>query len=442
MDGVGEWATTSVGVGEGNRIRLSHEIRFPHSLGLLYSAFTYYCGFKVNSGEYKLMGLAAYGRPAYEKEIREHVVHLHDDGSFRLDLSYFDFLAGRGMTTPRFDDLFGGPPRQAESPVLERYADIAASIQAVIEDAVLRLADVSVARSGCRDLVMAGGVALNCAANGALARSGSIDGLWVQPASSDAGGALGAALIGAHLGFGVDRPPRPLGSDGQRGSRLGPSYEANEIRAFLEWEGANFEHVPSSAARAERVAEALANGKIVAWFEGPMEFGPRALGGRSFLADPRRADMRERVNETVKRRESFRPFAPSVLADRAAEWFELDAPSPYMLRTVMARLDAPVAVPAVVHVDGTARVQTVDDLASPQLAELVRAFERRTGCPVLLNTSFNRRGEPIVATPLDAYRCFVDTSADLLVLDEFLLERAAQPARAHRDTGDAQRDLD
>lgn len=453
LDGVGEWSTAAVGRGEGNRLRLTHELRFPHSLGLLYSAFTYYCGFKVNSGEYKLMGLAPYGRPIYRETIEKHLVDLKPDGSLRLNMEYFNYCQGLTMTNGRFHRLFGGPPRAAEGELVQRHMDLAASIQALTEEAVLRMAKTVHEQTGSKNLVMAGGVALNCVANGRLLREGPFDSIWIQPAAGDAGGALGAALFVWHQL--LERPRTAAAGDSQQGSFLGPSFGPEEIEPLLSAEGVSFERFGDEGELVERVAELLAAGKVVGWFHGRMEFGPRALGARSILADSRAADMQAKLNLKIKFRESFRPFAPCVLAEAVHEWFDLPAgcDSPYMLvvapvsesrRSEVAAAELQVMqrdpdlrkrvnvvrsqIPAVTHVDYSARVQTVDRHRNPRLHRLLEAFQRRTGCPVLVNTSFNVRGEPIVCTPQEAYRSFLATEMDVLVLGEFVVDKAALAA--------------
>jgi carbamoyltransferase len=443
MDGVGEWATTSIGVGTGNQLRLTHEIRFPHSLGLLYSAFTYYCGFRVNSGEYKLMGLAPYGEPRFEKLIREHLIDLREDGSYRLDQSYFNYVAGTRMTGPKFHELFGGPPRAPESPLEQRHMDLAASVQKVTEDVMLRTARFANKVTGKRNLCLAGGVALNCVGNGVILREGPFDKIWIQPAAGDAGGAMGSALFLWHQLLGKPRQVQP--ADALRGSLLGPRYEPGEIRAFLQSQNAVFEELPTEDALAERVAELIEQENVIGWFQGPMEFGPRALGSRSIIGDARSSKMQSVMNLKIKFRESFRPFAPIVLREDASDYFDI-APqheSPYMLIVAPVRNDKRKTVdagatgldklkqlrsviPAVTHVDFSARLQTVDDARNPRLARLMRRFKQRTGCPVLINTSFNVRGEPIVCTPQDALRCFLGTEMDVLVLENFVLRRSAQ----------------
>ena len=439
-DGVGEWATTSYGVGEGNRLRLQAELHFPHSLGLLYSAFTYFCGFKVNSGEYKLMGLAPYGEPRYAQTILDELVDLKADGSFKLDQRYFTYPAGLRMTGRAFERLFGGPPRAPEGPLTQREMDLARSVQAVTEEIVLRMARHVHRETGERHLCLAGGVALNCVANGRLLREGPFERIWIQPAAGDAGGALGAALLTHYERTGAPRTPDP--DDGMRGAFLGPAFSDDAIATFLQREGIPHERIGDEATLVERTAALLAEGQVVGWFQGRMEFGPRALGHRSILADPRGRDVQRVVNLKVKFRESFRPFAPAVLAERADEVFELEEESPYMLLVAPVRgallggegldrrhhTDSPV--PAVTHVDGSARVQTVSASRSPRFYRLLKAFEARTGCPVLVNTSFNVRGEPVVCTPEDAYRCFRRTHLDALVLGSFLTTKAMHPDAA------------
>lgn len=435
-DGVGEWATTSYGVGDGNRIRLLAEIRFPHSLGLLYSAFTYFTGFRVNSGEYKLMGLAPYGEPRYVDVILDELIDLKEDGSFRLNMAYFTYAHGLRMTGRRFEQLFGGPRREPEAPLTQREMDLARSIQVVTEEAMLRMARHVHRETGERNLCLAGGVALNCVANGRLLREGPFEQVWIQPAAGDAGGALGAALMAWHDYLGHPRTPEP--GDAMQGSYLGPAFDDNAVAAYLDREGIPYERYDEPAL-ADHVAGLLASGKVVGWFQGRMEFGPRALGNRSILADPRGRDVQRTVNLKIKFRESFRPFAPSVLAERVNDVFELDAPSPYMLLVAAVRgariegegldrlrhIDSPV--PAVTHVDGSARIQTVHAATNPRYDRLLRAFEAKTGCPVLVNTSFNVRGEPIVCTPEDAYRCFRHTHIDALVLGSFVIRKDMFP---------------
>lgn len=451
MDGVGEWTTTSMAVGHGHQLSILKEIHFPHSLGLLYSAITYYTGFKVNSGEYKVMGLAPYGNPIYADIIRTHLLKMRDDGSFRLNMAYFDYCTGLTMTNRRFHDLFGGPPRQPESEITQREMDLAASIQCVIEEAVINLARAAAKLTGERNLCLAGGVALNCVANGKLLKAGIFDQIWIQPAAGDAGGALGAALAVYHQM--LDQPRHIQSSnDAMKGSYLGPEFTASEIEAELRACGAVFESYSETAA-IEETAKALADGKAVGWMNGRMEFGPRALGARSILGDPRSPSMQRILNLKVKYRESFRPFAPSVLREDVAEWFELDTDSPYMLlvadvlesrRKPMSeseqalfgidKLNVPKSeIPAVTHVDYSARIQTVHAETNPRYHQLLTRFKAITGCPILVNTSFNVRGEPIVRSPTDAFRCFMGTELDLLVIGDTLLRKEAQSSEARAD---------
>jgi carbamoyltransferase len=449
MDGVGERATTTVSIGRGNRLTVEKEIGFPHSLGLLYSAFTYYLGFKVNSGEYKVMGLAPYGEPRLAETILAHLVDLKPDGSFRLDQRYFDYCTGLTMTNRAFADLFGQPARHAESePLTPFHMDMAASLQAVTEQAVLRLTRSLAREYGIPNLCLAGGVALNCVANGKVLRDGAFERIWVQPAAGDAGGAPGAALAAWHMEIGG---PRAAAGDAMAGSYLGPEFAQDEIERRLNAVGARFE-VVDEAAMIEAVAAALADGAATGWFQGRMEFGPRALGARSILGDPRSPTMQKTLNLKVKFRESFRPFAPAVLREKVADWFELDEDSPYMLLVADVRrerrldmtkaeealfgidkLNVPRSqIPAVTHVDWSARVQTVDAATNPRFHALLGAFERLTGVPVLVNTSFNVRGEPIVCTPEDAFRCFMGTDLDVLAIGNCLLRKEDQdPALRH-----------
>ncbi|HEY3354350.1 MAG TPA: carbamoyltransferase [Polyangia bacterium] len=451
QDGVGEWATASMGVGRGHRVTLTHEQHFPHSLGLLYSAFTYFTGFRVNSGEYKLMGLAPYGEPRFADLIRERLVEVRDDGSIRLDLSYFDYCRGLTMTGPKFAQLFGGPPRQPEAPLTQREMDLAASIQQVAEEIMLRCARHLHAETGLEHLCLAGGVALNCVANGRVLREGPFESIWIQPAAGDAGGALGTALFIWHQLMGRPRAAAP--ADAQQGSLLGPRFGAPEIRAVLDAQGARYRAITDEDELCREVARLMAAGKVVGWFQGRMEFGPRALGSRSIVGDARSPALQSVMNLKIKFRESFRPFAPSVLAERAAAWFDLPegGESPYMLlvadvrqarRTAPPADAAPVgleklkvirsAIPAVTHVDWSARLQTVDAPRHGRYYKLIREFERQAGCPVIINTSFNVRGEPIVGSPEDAYRCFLGTNMDALVLEDYLLLKEEQPqAKAH-----------
>ena len=443
MDGVGEWATTSLGVGEGNRMRLLKEIRFPHSLGLLYSAFTYYCGFKVNSGEYKLMGLAPYGEPRFEKLIREHLIDIRDDGSYRLDLDYFNYCQGLTMTGPKFHALFGAPPRSPESQMEQRHMDLAASIQKVTEDVMLRTARHAHKVTGKKHLCLAGGVALNCVGNGVILRESPFESIWIQPAAGDAGGALGAAQFLWHNL--LDKPRTVNPNDSQRGSLLGPRYESKDIKSFLDGQNVVYEECTTEDKLADRVAELIEQENVIGWVQGPMEFGPRALGSRSIIGDARSPKMQSVMNLKIKFRESFRPFAPIVLREHASEYFDIKPQhdSPYMLIVAPVKHDKrkPVTagavgldklkqlrsvVPAITHVDFSARLQTVDGERNPRLASMMRRFHQRTGCPVLINTSFNVRGEPIVCTPQDALRCFLGTEMDVLVLENFVIRRAAQ----------------
>ncbi len=446
MDGVGEWATTSVGLGHGNQLDMVKEIHFPHSLGLLYSAFTYYTGFKVNSGEYKVMGLAPYGEPKYKDLILDNLIDVKEDGSFRLDQSYFDFCTGLRMTNERFDDLFGGPARRPKELLTQKQMDLAASVQAVTEEVVLRLTRGLARETDQKNLCLAGGVALNCVANGKVLRDNAFENIWIQPAAGDAGGALGAALAGYHL-F-QDQPRQTNGGDAMRGAYLGPEYDQTEIEGQLATAGANFKTLDDDAV-IDITVEALEAGKAVGWFQGRMEFGPRALGGRSILGDPRSPKMQKTLNLRVKYRESFRPFAPSVLREDVADWFEMEADSPYMLlvadvveprrlkmtneeKTLFGidKLSVPRSdIPAVTHVDYSARIQTVHADTSPRYHALLSRFKERTGCPVVVNTSFNVRGEPIVCTPEDAFRCFMGNDIEVLVVgNTILLKEDQNPA--------------
>ena len=444
MDGVGEWATCSIAVGRGNRLEILREILFPHSLGLLYSAFTYYCGFKVNSGEYKLMGLAPYGEPNYADLIRDNLIDIREDGSFRLDLRYFDYCTGLTMTSGAFDALFGGPARKPAELLTQHHMDLAASIQLVIEDVVSALATHAMQETGMKNLCLAGGVALNCVANGRLLREGLAERIWVQPAAGDAGGALGAALVAHHIAGGAAR--NVAAGDGMRGSYLGPEFAQADIESRLTKAGARFKVLEDEAALVAACAADLAAGRALGWFQGRMEFGPRALGARSILADPRGAAMQRTLNLRVKFRESFRPFAPAVLREDLADWFEMDADSPYMLFVAPVRdarrremtveeralfgiekLNVPRSdIPAVTHVDYSARIQTVHRDTNALFHALLENFKARTGCPVLVNTSFNVRGEPIVCTPEDAFRCFMGSGIERLAIGRCYLEKEAQ----------------
>jgi carbamoyltransferase len=446
FDGVGEWATSSIGVGEGNQVHIQRQLYFPDSIGLLYSAFTSFCGFRVNSGEYKLMGLAPYGEPRYVGRILRNLVDLQEDGSFRMNMRYFNYLGGLTMTNKRFERLFGGPAREPESEITRREMDLARSIQVVTEQIVLRMAEHAAATTGQRDACLAGGVALNCVANGRLLREGPFDRIWVQPAAGDAGGAIGAALYGWHQVADNPRAPEP-GHDGMGGAYLGPEFSAEEIGAYLEANGYPAERVSDRGRWARRIAELIAEGKVIGLFVGRMEFGPRALGHRSILGDARSPAMQSIMNLKIKYRESFRPFAPAVLAERAADWFDIDVESPYMMLVADVRRhlhsngapghtedlrewvnEVRSDIPAVTHVDHSARLQTVNRDDSPEFHAILSAFEELTGCPVMINTSFNVRGEPIVCSPDHAYRCFMRTEMDHLVLGEHLLDKSEQPA--------------
>ncbi|MCP4639331.1 MAG: carbamoyltransferase [bacterium] len=449
LDGVGEWATTTYGIGRRNRVEVLKQLSFPHSLGLLYSAFTYFTGFRVNSGEYKLMGLAPYGEPKYEEIIRRRLIDIKDDGSYRLNMDYFDYCGGLRMTNDKFASLFGAPARKPESKITQREMDLARSIQAVTEDIVLRIARTAHRETGARNLAIAGGVGLNCVANGRLLREGPFDEVWIQPSAGDAGNALGAALFAWHQLLGNARTPD---RGRQSGSYLGPSFTDDAIRSFLDEHKIPYEEMPWESADGvagvcDRTAGLLADEQVVGWFQGRMEFGPRALGARSILGDPRSRDMQSVLNLKIKFRESFRPFAPSVLIEHASDYFELDSESPYMLvvAPVQDHQLRPLAdeeraasgfdklrvtrssVPAITHVDNSARVQTVDKRDNPLYHALIEAFRARTGCPVIINTSFNVRGEPIVCTPYEAYTCFMRTHMDYLVLGPCLLDKRQQP---------------
>ena len=447
VDGVGEWATTTVGVGDGNRVRILEEIRFPHSLGLLYSAFTYYTGFKVNSGEYKVMGLAPYGEPRYVDLIYEKLIRVHDDGSFWLNQEYFNYCSGLTMTNERFHALFGGPPRVPETLLTQKEMDLAASIQVVTEEVMLRLARRAHELTGEKRLCLAGGVALNCVANGRILREGPFEQIWIQPAAGDAGGALGAALATWHQV--LDRPRFVAGRDSMRGALLGPEFDDCAVAAFIRQAGA-------TAVRLEEpelldcVGDLMAAEKVVGWFQSRMEFGPRALGSRSIIGDARSPRMQAQMNLKIKFREGFRPFAPCVLAEHASEYFDIQCESPYMLLVAQVAKDRQLAlpegekdlwgieklnvprstIPAITHVDYSARIQTVDEARHGRYYRLMRRFYEKTGCPVIVNTSFNVRGEPIVCTPEDAYRCFMFTHMDVLVLGNYLLLKEEQPEMA------------
>jgi len=445
MDGVGEWATASYGYGKGNDIRLLKELHFPDSLGLLYSAFTYFTGFKVNSGEYKLMGLAPYGKPRFKDLILMELVDLKNDGSIRLNLSYFDFLGGRRMTNNRFAKLFGGPPRNPETDITQREMDLAASIQAVTEEVVLKMVNHVYKETNQKNLCLAGGVALNCVANGRVLREGPFEEIWIQPAAGDAGGALGAALSVWYQYLGNERQD-PYDRDGQQGSYLGPSFSNGEIKKFLESNRYPYFEMEVQK-RARVIAEQIAEGKIVGYMTGRMEFGPRALGARSILGDPRRGDTQTVMNLKIKYRESFRPFAPSVLEEKVSKYFDTDRPSPYMLLIAKVREERRLSqpsgegmvmmnrlkvnrsyIPAVTHLDYSARLQTVNQNDKPDYHAVISEFEKLTGCAVIVNTSFNVRGEPIICTPEDAYQCFMRTKMDVLVMEDCMLFKEEQPS--------------
>ena len=443
MDGVGEWTTTSLAIGKLNSVEVLKEIHFPHSLGLLYSAFTYYTGFKVNSGEYKVMGLAPYGMPKYVDKIKDNLIDIKEDGSFFLDMSYFDYCTGLTMTNKKFADLFDGPPRDPESELSQKEMDLAASIQVVTEEIVLKLANSIRIETGLKNLCLAGGVALNCVANGKLLKSSTFDDVWVQPAAGDAGGALGAALAIHHMM--LDNPRKDINQDNMKGSYLGPKFSEAETSKVLDSLGATHNKL-SEDELFETAAEALASGKAIGWMNGRMEYGPRALGARSIIADSRSPTMQKMLNLKVKYRESFRPFAPSILKEELSNWFELEKESPYMLMVSevckdkrllpsnedeslfgIEKLNIPRSkIPAVTHIDFSARVQTVDSLTNPRYHKLIKQFFNKTGCPVLVNTSFNVRGEPIVCNPEDAFKCFMGTELDILIIDNIILYKEDQ----------------
>lgn len=446
MDGVGEWTTTSFGVGEGNKIRIDYEIKFPHSLGLLYSAFTYFTGFKVNSGEYKVMGLAPYGEPKYVDAILTELMDIKEDGSFKLNMDYFTYPYGLTMTGKAFEKLFGGPARKPESKLTQREMDLAKSVQVVTEEVMIRTARHIHKLTGEKNLCLAGGVALNCVGNGRILREGPFENIWIQPAAGDAGGALGAALFVWHQLLGKERVVDEV-HDLQVGSYLGPAFQEGEIRTFLDSNGYPYDYLEDGALP-RTVADLIAQGKVIGWFQGRMEFGPRALGSRSIIGDPRNPQMQSQMNLKIKYRESFRPFAPSVLMEEVGRYFELDRPSPYML--LVAYVDEQIRrrmtdeedrlwgidklnvarseIPAITHVDYSARIQTVHKETNPLYHEAIRSFQEKTGCPVIVNTSFNVRGEPIVMSPEHAYLCFMRTEMDFLALGPFLLDKKKQPA--------------
>ena len=445
LDGVGEWTTSSLALGDGNDLQIIKEIHFPHSIGLLYSAFTYYTGFKVNSGEYKVMGLAPYGSPIYSDKIKNNLIHIAGDGSFQLDMSFFNYATGLTMTNEKFNALFGGPPRGPETALTQRDMDLAASIQQVTEEIVVRMARSVAIETGQRNLCLAGGVALNCVANGLLAREKIFENIWVQPAAGDAGGALGAALAAWHLHHRNPRRVMVSGLDAMKGAYLGPEFEDADIELELRTSGANYAKLREEEV-IEEVASALAEGKAVGWMQGRMEFGPRALGARSIIADPRSPEMQRQLNLKVKYRESFRPFAPSVLREDVGEWFEHEGDSPYMLMVADVKKDKRLdmssaeeslfgidklniprsAVPAITHVDYSARIQTVHAETNPRYHALISKFKQKTGCPMVVNTSFNVRGEPIICTPTDAFKCFMGTELDVLSVGNFILYKEKQ----------------
>ncbi len=454
IDGVGEWTTTSYGTGSGNRVNLSHELHYPHSLGLLYSAFTYYCGFKVNSGEYKLMGLAPYGEPKYKKLIMENLIDIKDDGSFRMDMSYFNYCQGLTMTSKKFDALFGAPPRKPESPLSQREMDIAASVQEVTEEVILKMANHLHSETGMKNLCLAGGVALNCVANGRLLREGPFEEVWIQPAAGDAGGALGVALFTWYQLLENERDPKDKSMQGA--SYLGPGFTGTEIQSYLDSVDATYQSFGNDEDLCEFVADQLSKEKVVGWMKGRMEFGPRALGARSILGDARSPEMQSIMNLKIKFRESFRPFAPSILKERVGEYFDMrpEEESPYMLLVADVQKEKRTnqteeqkslfgidklnvkrsVVPAITHVDYSARVQTVDSEKHGAYYKLIKKFEEKTGSPVLINTSFNVRGEPIVCSPEHAYRCFMATNMDVLVIDNYVLLKNQQTNAEKHET--------
>lgn len=455
MDGVGEWATTSVALGDGNKLEMTKEIHFPHSLGLLYSALTYYTGFRVNSGEYKVMGLAPYGEPKYAQLLLDNLIDVKDDGSFRLDQHYFDYCTGLTMTNRHFEDLLGGPARRPDELLTQRHMDLAASIQAVTEEVVLKMTRSLAKETGQKNLCLAGGVALNCVANGKVLRDGAFEKIWIQPAAGDAGGALGAALAAYYVHKGRPRQA-PAAGDAMRGAYLGPQYTQNEIDQRLTTAGARFTTVDEES-MLNMTAQALSDGKAIGWFQGRMEFGPRALGGRSFLGDARSPEMQKLLNLKVKYRESFRPFAPAILREDVSDWFELDDDSPYMLLVADVTEDKRLAmneaeqalfgieklniarseIPAVTHVDYSARIQTVHADTNPRYHALISRFKELTDCPVIVNTSFNVRGEPIVCTPEDAFRCFMGTETEMLIIGNSIVMKEDQNPALKRNYKDA-----
>lgn len=462
IDGVGEWATTSLAYGKNNKIVFLKEINFPHSLGLLYSAFTYYTGFKVNSGEYKVMGLAPYGEPNYVDMIREHIIDIKEDGSFKLDMSYFNYTAGLTMTSEKFHKLFGAAPRKSESTLTQREMDLAASIQAITEEIMLKLAKHAKEATGSNNLCLAGGVALNCVANGKLLREKIFDSIWIQPAAGDAGGALGGAYSVYYQEFDHHRTVRHDELDKMQGSYLGPKFSDDETKAYLDSIGAKYTYFSDEDMLIDRVSDALVEGEVIGWHYDRMEFGPRSLGHRSIIGDPRSQEMQSTMNLKIKYRESFRPFAPSVLREKVNEWYELDGDSPYMLFVAPVNKSKQIKmteeqkklfgieklnivrseIPAVTHIDHSARIQTVHRETNPRYHRLISKFEEKTGCATIVNTSFNVRGEPIVCTPEDSYRCFMRTEMDLLVIDNFVLQKKEQPYFEDKDDWRAKFELD
>ena len=448
IDGVGEWTTTSYGVGKGHELDILGELHFPHSVGLLYSAFTYYTGFKVNSGEYKVMGLAPYGEPKYADLILEHLIDLKEDGSFRMNMDYFDYCAGLRMTNDKFAKLFGGPARKPESELTQREMDLARSVQVVTEEIMLRMARHVKKETGMKHLVLAGGVALNCVGNGRLLREGPFEDIWIQPAAGDAGGALGAAFFTWHRYLGNEKPKTDNKNDLQKGSYYGPNFDNENIEVFLKKQDVAYRKL-SDAEVAETVADLIATENVVGWYQGRMEFGPRALGARSIIGDSRSPKMQSVMNLKIKFREGFRPFAPSAMVEHVSEYFQIDRPSPYMLLVADVAKDKQLVpeqgeerglqklnqirseIPAVTHVDYSARIQTVDKKTNPRYHAMINAFYNKTGCPVIINTSFNVRGEPIVCTPEDAWLCFMRTNMDYLIMGNYLLDKKDQDALKH-----------
>lgn len=462
IDGVGEWTTTSLAYGKNNTIEFLQEIHFPHSLGLLYSAFTYYTGFKVNSGEYKVMGLAPYGKPIYSDLIKKHLIDIKEDGSFKLDMSYFNYTSGLTMTNKKFHDLFGSPPRKKESDLSQKEMDLAASIQDVTEEIMIKLAKYAKKITGSKNLCLAGGVALNCVGNGKILSEKIFDNIWIQPAAGDAGGALGGAYSVYYQEFAHTRTVNPQELDKMQGTYLGPKFNQNEIKTYLDTVNANYEMILDENQLLDRVADELANEKVVGWHHDRMEFGPRSLGHRSIIGDARSTNMQSTMNLKIKFRESFRPFAPSVLREKVDQWYELKVDSPYMLLVApvkkekcykmtdnqnnlfgIEKLNIPKStIPAVTHIDYSARIQTVHKETNPRYHKLISKFEEKTGCATIVNTSFNVRGEPIVCTPEDSYRCFMRTGIDILVIDDFILYKEQQPKYTDKENWEDKFELD